>query len=78
MLFFMVAAGHGPSMSAMSRTASPIWFWIVALAVTGVIEINALTVPQGAAKKILDSLFGMLSAGFVLLAAFYVLIEILR
>jgi uncharacterized membrane protein len=78
MFFFMAAAGHNPSVTAMSQTASPIWFWIVTLVLIGAIEINALTGMQGVAKKPLDSLAGTLAAGFVLLAAFYVLIEILR
>ena len=78
MFFFMVAAGHGASMTAMSQTASPIWFWIVTLVVVGAIEINALTGLQGTLKKPLDSLAGTLGAGFALLALFYVLIEILR
>jgi uncharacterized membrane protein len=78
MFFFMVAAGHGPSMTAMSQTASPIWFWLVTLVVIGGIEINALTGMQGLLKKLLYSLAGTLAAGFVLLAVFYVLIELLR
>jgi uncharacterized membrane protein len=78
MFFFMVAAGHGPSMTAMSQTASPTWFWIVTLVVIGAIEINALTGLRGALKKPLDSLYGTLAAGFVLLAVFYVLINMLR
>lgn len=78
MFFFMVAAGHGPSMTAMSQAASPIWFWIVTLVVIGAIEINALTGLQGTLKKLLDSLYGTLAAGFVLLAVFYILIDMLR
>ena len=78
MFFFMVAAGHGPSMTAISQTASPTWFWLVTLVVIGAIEINALTGMQGAAKKPLDSLAGTLAAGFALLAVFYVLIDMLR
>lgn len=78
MFFFMVAAGHGPSMSAMSQTASPFWFWIVALAVIGAIEMNALTAAEGGPKRILGSLSGTFAAGFVLLALFYVLINLLR
>ena len=78
MFFFMVAAGHGSSMTAMSQTASPIWFWIVTVVVIGAIEINVLIDMQGAAKKLLDSLAGTLAAGFVLLAGFYVLIDMLR
>jgi len=78
MFFFMVAAGHGPSMTTMSQAASPIWFWIVTLVVIGAIEINVMTGLQGALKKPLDSLAGTLAAGFALLAVFYVLIELLR
>jgi hypothetical protein len=33
---------------------------------------------QGTAKKPLDSLAGTLAAGFVLLAVFYILIDMLR
>jgi len=78
MFFFMVAAGHGPSMTAMSQTASPIWFWIVTLVIIGAMEINALTGMQGALKKSLDNLAATLSAGFILLGVFYFLIVIVR
>ena len=78
MFFFMVAAGHGSSMTAMSQTASPIWFWIVTLVVVGAIEINALIDIQVAGKKLLDSFAGTLAAGFILLAAFYILLGMFR
>ena len=65
-------------MTAVSQTASPTWFWIVTLVVIGAIEINALIDIQVVGKKLLDSLAGTLAAGFVLLAAFYILLAMFR
>ncbi|MBI4525830.1 MAG: urate hydroxylase PuuD [Deltaproteobacteria bacterium] len=73
MLFFMVAATHYPSITAMPLMDSPAWFWLLVLVILAGIEMNALTGSQGATKKPLESLRATLGGAFILLAAFYVL-----
>jgi uncharacterized membrane protein len=76
MLFFMGTAQHMPSLP-MPR--SGVVFWIVALVIMGLIEINALagTPGKGAAKP-LATVKGTLWSGFVLTAVFYFWFVLMR
>jgi uncharacterized membrane protein len=69
MLFFMATASHMPWLP-MPR--SGVVFWIVALVIMGLVEINALvgTPGKGAAKP-LATVKGTLWAGFILTVVFY-------
>jgi uncharacterized membrane protein len=75
MLFYMGAASH----LSLPVPRSGAGFWIVALVIMLVVEINALTGKpgQGAAKP-LATVSGTLWAGFILTAAFYVWFEVMR
>jgi len=75
MLFLMVAATHDPPMFIMTAASAPIWFWMIILVVIGAVEISPILGPRGASKKGVETLRGALTAGFVLLAVFYVLIR---
>jgi uncharacterized membrane protein len=75
MLFYMGAASH----LTLPVPRSGLAFWIVALAIMLVIEVNALkgTPGQGAAKP-LATVKGTLWAGFILAAVYYVWFEVMR
>jgi hypothetical protein len=75
MLFFMGAASH----LTLPVPRNGFAFWIVALAILLVIEINALkgTPGQGAAKP-LATVSGTLWAGFILSLVYYVWFEVMR
>jgi uncharacterized membrane protein len=75
MLFFMGAASH----LTLPVPRSGLTFWVVALAIMLVIEINALkgTPGQGAAKP-LATVNGTLWAGFVLTVVYYAWFEAMR
>ena len=65
MLFFMGAASHY-SISPNITTVG-IWLWVIIVGgIIGLLEINALCGTQGATKKPLDSISGVIWAGFVL------------
>jgi uncharacterized membrane protein len=65
MLFFMGAASHYPVI-APNITTGGIWLWIIIVGgLIGLIEINALVGTQGATKKPLDSINGVIWAGFI-------------
>jgi len=74
MLFFMGSASHLPL--PMPRSGAV--FWVLALIIIVLVEINALkgTPGKGAAKP-LATIKGTLWFGFVLSAVFYLLFEIL-
>jgi uncharacterized membrane protein len=76
MLFFMGTASHLPSL-AVPR--SGIIFWIVALAIMVLLEINALmgTPGKGAAKP-LATVKGTLWGGFILTAVYYLWFIVMR
>ncbi len=75
MLFFMGAASH---LTGLRVPRSGLAFWIVALAIMAVVEVNALkgTPGQGGAKP-LATVKGTLWAGFILAAIFYVWFEVM-
>ncbi|MGE5818239.1 MAG: urate hydroxylase PuuD [Deltaproteobacteria bacterium] len=75
MLFLMVAATHDPPMFLMTDAHAPIWFWIIVLAIVGAVEIVPILGPRGGFKRGIETLSGALTAGFVLLAVFYILIR---
>jgi uncharacterized membrane protein len=76
MLFFMGAASHLRGLPVPRSGAA---FWLVALVVIALVEVNALvgTPGKGAAKP-LATVSGTLWAGFVLSLVFYVLFEVMR
>ena len=75
MLFFMGAASH----LTLPVPRSGLVFWVVALLIMLVIEVNALkgTPGQGAAKP-LATVNGTLWAGFVLSLVYYAWFEVMR
>jgi uncharacterized membrane protein len=75
MLFFMGAASH----LALPIPRSGMMFWIIALLIILLVEINALkgTPGKGAAKP-LATVSGTLWFGFILAAIFYIWFEIMR
>ncbi|HZV95462.1 MAG TPA: urate hydroxylase PuuD [Candidatus Nitrosocosmicus sp.] len=75
MLFFMGAASH---LQGLALPRSGLMFWIGAIVVMGLVEINALkgTPGKGAAKP-LATVSGTLWAGFILAAILYVWFELL-
>jgi uncharacterized membrane protein len=75
MLFLMVSATHDPPMFLMTAASAPIWFWIIVLVIVGAVEIIPILGPRGGIKKGIETVSGALTAGFVLLAVFYVLIR---
>ncbi|MBI2198564.1 MAG: urate hydroxylase PuuD [Candidatus Rokubacteria bacterium] len=75
MLFFMGAASHLTLPVPRSGAA----FWIVALIIMAVVEINALAGKPGTATtKMLATVKGTLWAGFILAAVFYLWFELMR
>jgi len=75
MLFFMGAASH---LQGLALPRSGLMFWIGAIVVMGLVEINALkgTPGKGAAKP-LATVSGTLWAGFILAAVLYVWFELM-
>jgi uncharacterized membrane protein len=75
MLFFMGAASH----LTLPVPRNGLAFWVVALAIMLVVEVNALkgTPGQGAAKP-LATVNGTLWAGFVLAVVYYAWFEVMR
>jgi uncharacterized membrane protein len=75
MLFFMGAAMH----LALPVPRSGLLFWVVALVILALIEINALVgTPGKGAGKPLATVSGTLWAGFILWAIYYVWFEIMK
>jgi uncharacterized membrane protein len=76
MLFFMGAASH---LQGLVIPRSGLVFWIGAIVVMALVEINALqaTPGKGPAKP-LATVSGTLWAGFILAAVFYIWFEIMR
>jgi hypothetical protein len=76
MLFFMGAASH---LQGLGIPRSGLVFWIGAIVVMALVEINALqaTPGKGPAKP-LATVSGTLWAGFILSAVFYIWFEIMR
>ncbi|HLW71321.1 MAG TPA: urate hydroxylase PuuD [Candidatus Binataceae bacterium] len=65
MLFFMGAASHYPLAQVITQNA--IWEWIIIVGgIIALVELNALVGTQGATKKPLDSISGVIWAGFIL------------
>ena len=75
MLFFMGAASH----LTLPVPRSGVVFWVVALAIMVLIEINALTgTPGKGPSKPLATVSGTLWAGFILWAIYYFWFEIMK
>jgi len=75
MLFYMGAASH----LALPVPRAGVVFWVVALVIMLLVEINALKgVPNTATTKPLATVKGTLWAGFVLAAIFYAWFEVMR
>ena len=64
MLFFMGAASHMPLIGVPTSGGLTMWM-IIDGAIIAAIEINALVGTQGTTKKPLDSVSGVITAGFV-------------
>ena len=75
MLFLMVAATHDPPMFLMTASHAPNWFWIIVLIIVGAVELVPIRGPRSASKRGVETLRGAVTAGFVLLAVFYILIR---
>jgi len=76
MLFYMGAASHLPGLPVPRSGAA---FWIVALIIIVLCEINALTgTPGKGGAKPLATVSGTLWAGFILAVIFYLLFELMR
>jgi uncharacterized membrane protein len=75
LLFFMGAARHLPLPIPRSGAV----FWIVALVILALVEVNALQgAPGKGAAKPLATVSGTLWSGFILSAIFYVWFEVMR
>ena len=75
MLFFMGAASH----LALPVPRSGTTFWIVALVIVGLLEVNALMgAPGKPTTKPLGTVKGTLWTGFILTAVFYLWFELMR
>jgi uncharacterized membrane protein len=75
MLFFMGAASHYPYFNAVSSAGILLWI-ILAGAVIAALEANALVGTQGPTKQPLDSIPGVITAGFVVWFVLLVIIKI--
>jgi uncharacterized membrane protein len=75
MLFFMGAASH----LALPVPRNGVAFWVVALVILLIVEVNALsgTPGQGGAKP-LATVKGTLWAGFILAVIYYAWFEVMR
>jgi uncharacterized membrane protein len=75
MLFFMGAASH----LSLPLPRNGLIFWVVALVIMALIEINALIgTPAKGASKPLATVSGTLWAGFILWAIYYAWFEIMK
>ena len=75
MLFYMGAASH----LALPVPRAGVVFWVIALVIMLLVEINALKgVPNTATTKPLATVKGTLWAGFILAAIFYAWFEVMR
>jgi uncharacterized membrane protein len=74
MLFFMGAASHYPGLTAGIKSGSIAAWIIVCGAIIAAIEINALVGAQGPTKKPLDTISGVIWAGFIVWAILTVII----
>jgi uncharacterized membrane protein len=77
MLFYMGAAKH---LTGLSVPRSGLAFWIVALAIVVLVELNALLATPGtsATAKPFATVKGTLWAGFILALVFYLWFELMR
>ncbi len=75
MLFFMGAASHYPMFAYPSSSGITEWM-ILGGAVLALVELNALVGTQGVTKKPLDSISGVITAGFVLWLVMFIVIEV--
>jgi uncharacterized membrane protein len=76
MLFFMGAASH---LQGLGIPRSGLVFWIGAIVIMALVEINALqSTPGKGPAKPLATVSGTLWAGFILAAVFYVWFEVMR
>jgi len=71
MLFFMGSASHLQDLAP----ASPGVYWVCALIVIGLVEINALAGPGLPTQKPLGSVSGTIHSGILLTAVLYILME---
>ena len=70
MLFFMAAATHLPALTGDSGVAV---YWVVTLAVVGLVQVNALIGPGAVTQKPLTSVTGTIHAGLGLTAVLAIL-----
>jgi uncharacterized membrane protein len=70
MLFFMGAASHLPSLTGIGGVAG---YWIAALVVIGLVEVNALIGPGASTQKPLTTVSGTIHAGLGLAVVLAVL-----
>jgi uncharacterized membrane protein len=76
MLFFMGAASHFPP---LGLPQVGIVFWIIALLILALIEVNALMgTPGKGASQPLATVSGTLWSGFILTAVYYILFQIMK
>jgi hypothetical protein len=73
MLFFMAAATHFPSLTSALDTGggSLTGYWIVALMLIGLVEVNGLIGPGAASQKPLTTVKGTIHGGVLLTVALY-------
>ena len=76
MLFFMGAASHFPRGNPFPSSTSLIRWVVICGAIIALVELNALVGTQGSTKKPLDSVTGVISAGFVLWLVLVVVIKV--
>lgn len=76
LLFFMGAASHYPLFGEAKAFGVAAWI-VVCGAVIAAVEINALVGTQGPTKKPLDTIPGVITAGFVLWAVLTAIITII-
>ncbi len=76
MLFFMGAASHFPALIGPITSGGLVTWVIIDGVIIVAIEINALSGTQGATKKPLDSISGVIMAGFVAWAVLVIGIKI--
>jgi uncharacterized membrane protein len=73
MLFFMAAATHFPSLTSALDTGGGnlVGYWIVALMLIGLVEVNGLIGPGAASQKPLTTVKGTIHGGVMLTVALY-------
>lgn len=69
MLFFMGAASHWPLFTEQPRSLGG--YWLAALVISALIELNTLVGSAGPTKKPLDTHPRVIVSGFILAAIFY-------